>query len=86
MNADFYPTLANLIGAKTSHQILDGTDLSELLLSNAPIENRALFWHFPIYLQAYSANADQSQDPLFRTRPGTAMRKGQWKLIHFLRR
>lgn len=29
------------------------------------------------------SKADQSRDPLFRTRPGTTMRQGKWKLHHY---
>lgn len=83
VNADFYPTFMNLIGAPTPNQVLDGVDLSNLVLSGQPLDERAIYWHFPIYLQAYNPRADQSQDPLFRTRPGSAMRKGKWKLIHY---
>lgn len=83
INADFYPTLANVINADVSQQTLDGADLSLLWFNNQPLENRNLYWHFPIYLQAYNAKADQSRDPLFRTRPGSTMRQGKWKLHHY---
>ncbi|GEA13177.1 sulfatase [Alteromonas sp. KUL49] len=83
VNADFYPTLANIAGADVSRQVLDGVDLSSNWFYEKPIKPRALFWHFPIYLQAYNPSADQSRDPLFRTRPGTTMRKGRWKLHHY---
>ncbi|RDV27596.1 aryl-sulfate sulfohydrolase [Alteromonas aestuariivivens] len=83
INADFYPTLANLVNADVSNRVLDGVDLSRLWLDEQPIEPRNLYWHFPIYLQAYNPNADQSRDPLFRTRPGTTMRQGKWKLHHY---
>ncbi|WP_237716341.1 sulfatase [Catenovulum agarivorans] len=83
VNADFYPTFAKLIGADVSNQILDGADLSALLLEEKPLATRNLYWHFPIYLQAYSPIADQNRDPLFRTRPGSSMRQGNWKLHHY---
>nr|WP_298894688.1 sulfatase-like hydrolase/transferase [uncultured Altererythrobacter sp.] len=83
INADFYPTLSTLAQAERPRQVLDGMDLSGLLLGNEAIQNRDLFWHFPVYLQAHNGFIDQAQDPLFRTRPGTAMRSGNWKLIHY---
>nr|WP_224745796.1 sulfatase [Neiella litorisoli] len=83
INADFYPTLANLIGADVSNQVLDGVDLSGLWFEQQAIAERNLYWHFPIYLQAYNPKADQSKDPLFRTRPGSTMRQGKWKLHHY---
>ena len=42
-----------------------------------------LFWHFPIYLQAYSQAKDDGRDPLFRTRPGSTILYKNWKLHHY---
>ena len=47
------------------------------------IEKRALFYHFPIYLQAYNVQEDNGTDPLFRTRPGSVIIKDKWKLHHY---
>ena len=44
---------------------------------------RPLFWHFPIYLQAYNVKDNENRDPLFRTRPGSVIRKGDWKLHYY---
>lgn len=83
INADFYPTLLSLANAKRPDQVLDGMDLSRVFLGRQKIETRDLFWHFPVYLQAHNGLTDQAQDPLFRTRPGSAIRSGDWKLIHY---
>ena len=83
INADFYPTLINITKAKKPRQTLDGMDLTELMLYRKSLADRTLYWHFPIYLEAYNARVDQGKDPLFRTRPGSALRKGKWKLIHY---
>jgi len=83
INADFYPTLVNLAKAELPNQVLDGVDLSGYLLGKGNIAERDLFWHFPVYLQAHHASTDQGQDPLFRTRPGSAIRSGDWKLIQY---
>ena len=40
----------------------------------------ALYWHFPAYLQG---KAEGARDEHFRTRPGAAMRAGDWKLIEY---
>ena len=82
-NMDVYPTLKNILdpGAPADPQ-LDGRDLAPLF-RNQPLEERALFWHFPIYLQAYNPKEDDGKDPLFRTRPGSVIRKGRWKLHHY---
>ncbi|MFA3792002.1 sulfatase [Aliiglaciecola sp. SL4] len=83
INADFYPTLLTLGKAEQPNQALDGVDLTDLLLNQQAINSRDLFWHFPVYLQAHHARTDQGQDPLFRTRPGSAIRSGDWKLIQY---
>ncbi len=54
-----------------------------LLTQSGQIPDRTLFWHFPVYLQAYAGIADDSHDPLFRTRPGSALRQGKWKLHEY---
>ena len=83
INADFYPTLLSFANAEQPKQVLDGVDLSEILLEQKAPKSRDLFWHFPVYLQAHHAPTDQGQDPLFRTRPGSAIRSGDWKLLHY---
>lgn len=81
---DFYPTLleaASIMPEKD--QILDGESLFPLMLENKKLSREALYWHFPIYLQAYNPRKDQARDPLFRTRPGSVMRMGKWKLHEY---
>ena len=45
--------------------------------------DRTLFWHFPIYLQKYSGKRDDAHDNKFRTRPGSIVRSGKWKLHEY---
>jgi arylsulfatase A-like enzyme len=83
---DLYPTLLNLLQVPSSTLPLQGTDLSNVVLGEKPAIaqiDRSLFWHFPIYLEAYNGIDDDSRDSLFRTRPGTIMRKGNWKLHEY---
>lgn len=81
---DFYPTLMELAGvASTSEAVLDGESLVSLITKNKTLLREELFWHFPIYLEAYDPKKDEAQDSLFRTRPGSAMRSGDWKLIEY---
>jgi arylsulfatase A-like enzyme len=80
IGVDFYPTFLAAAGVAVPHgKLLDGMDLMPLLTQTGTLPKRALYWHFPIYLQG---NND-SHDPLFRTRPGTAMRLGKWKLHEY---
>lgn len=84
IGVDFYPTFLDVAGLPVSQgKILDGVSLMPLLTQNGPFPDRALFWHFPVYLQAYAGAVDDSHDPLFRTRPGSAMRYGKWKLHEY---
>ena len=80
---DFYPTLASLAGVAGAPPNLDGTDLSQLLLAGKPLAERTLFWHFPLYLEGYRNTDAESRDPLFRTRPGSTLRRGKWKLHEY---
>ncbi|MCC5938251.1 MAG: sulfatase [Lunatimonas sp.] len=81
---DFFPTIRNIVSGKVSsvNDTLDGMDLTPLF-GQKEIQERALFWHFPIYLEAYNPKEDGGRDPLFRTRPGSAVRMGKWKLHHY---
>jgi arylsulfatase A-like enzyme len=81
-NLDFYPTLQNIVQPEKRATILDGLDLNPILKEGKTI-NRDLFFHFPIYLQKYSKGNDGSRDPLFRTRPGSVIISGKWKLHHY---
>lgn len=79
---DFYPTLMELTD-KESPSTLDGLSLWPLLTGKEELPERALYFHFPVYLQAYRAGFDDGRDPLFRTRPGSVVRKGKWKLHYY---
>lgn len=81
---DFYPTFLDAAGLPAPEgKQLDGVSLVPLLTGAAPIPERTLFWHFPVYLQKYSGVDDESHDPLFRTRPGSSLRQGKWKLHEY---
>ncbi len=83
-NLDFYPTILEIAGIeKPKGKILDGQSILPVLTGKGTLDERPLFWHFPIYLEAYLKEGNQTQDPLFRTRPGSAIRLGDWKLIQY---
>ena len=69
-SVDFYPTFAELAGSELSEsQKIDGESFVSLLDEEAPQEERAIFWHYPVYHHGV---------------PASAVRKGDWKLIHLL--
>lgn len=81
---DFYPTFLEASGLPVPEgKALDGCSLFPLLEQKGGFPERALFWHFPIYLQRYAGAGDDSHDPLFRTRPGSVVRLGKWKLHEY---
>ena len=83
INIDFFPTLMEIIGRNNSGQDLDGISLWPILSGKTHSLERPIYFHFPIYLQAYKAGYDDGRDPLFRTRPGSVIREGDWKLHYY---
>lgn len=84
INLDFYPTLMDMIGGSEAPDDLDGISLWPLLSGKThALKRGSLYFHFPIYLQAYQAGYDDGRDPLFRTRPGSVIRDGDWKLHYY---
>jgi len=80
-NLDFYPTILEVAGIeKPADKILDGKSILPILKGKGTLKERPLFWHFPIYLEGGN---EETQDPVFRTRPGSAIRLGDWKLIQY---
>jgi arylsulfatase A-like enzyme len=76
---DIFPTLCEIAGATVNADWkLDGISLVRAL-DGADINlERAIFWHFPGYLDTPVL---RGRDPIFRTRPVTVMRKGDYKLF-----
>lgn len=68
---DFFPTILSQANINISkNTIIDGVDLSKLLINNGKIDRKELFWHYPHYHGSGWT-------------PGAAIRKGNWKLIEF---
>ncbi len=80
-NLDFYPTIKKLVGYNKQID-LDGEDISPIF-NGKKFSERELYFHFPVYLEAYNVHKDNGTDPLFRTRPGTVVIKDNWKLHHY---
>ncbi|MEJ7768242.1 MAG: sulfatase [Chitinophagaceae bacterium] len=81
-NLDFYPTILDILSIKPVNAKLDGISFLPVL-KGGTLAERPLYWHFPIYLQAYDSDSDDGRDPVFRTRPGAAVRLGDWKLHEY---
>ena len=84
ISTDFYPTFVELAGTKPpGNYPLDGRSLVSLMEGGEELEREAIFWHFPAYLESYKGLREASRDSIFRTRPVSVIRKGDWKLLHF---
>lgn len=69
-SVDFLPTLAELSGSgMPAGQALDGISLVKIMEGGEADQERALFWHYPVY---------------HHDSPASAIRRGPWKLIHHL--
>lgn len=77
INQDLYPTFVDVAGARPpAGTTLDGESLLPLLRGGDALRRQAVFWHFPGYLDNPVL---RGRDPVFRTRPVTVVRKGDWK-------
>ncbi len=85
IGVDLFPTICAVTGVAPPRQHeCDGVDLLPLLRGEAEeLAERDLYWHFPAYLQSYANVFDEQRDPLFRSRPCAAIRRGPWKLIEY---
>ncbi|MCA9174996.1 MAG: sulfatase [Planctomycetales bacterium] len=85
IQVDLFPTICELAGAELPKQPLDGLSLAPLLRGEREtLGGRPLYWHFPAYLQSYGGpHIDEQRDPLFRSRPCSVIRLGDWKLHQY---
>lgn len=83
IGVDLYPTICEIANAPLpKDQPLDGVSLVPLFRGEEKWPERALYWHFPAYLQSYQV-WDEQRDPLFRSRPCSIIRRGDWKLHQY---
>jgi len=76
---DLFPTfLAAAGGTVPKGAVLDGESIVPLLKGTDGLKRQAIFWHFPGYL---NNPVIRGRDPVFRTRPVSVIRKGDWKLL-----
>jgi arylsulfatase A-like enzyme len=78
INVDLFPTFLAAAGAAVPEgKLLDGESLWPLLTGSGGLQRRSIFWHFPGYLDN---PVIRGRDPVFRTRPVSVIRQGDWKL------
>ena len=83
INLDIFPTILEYAGINKEQYDVDGVSLRLVLEEKVSQLDRPLFWHFPIYLAVYSVHDNENRDSLFRTRPGSVIRYGKWKLHYY---
>lgn len=87
IQVDFMPTIAEIAAVPIpAGKQFDGVSIAPVLTgAKEHLEKRALFWHFPIYLQASGRKKADfvTHDRWFRTRPGSVIRSGKWKLHEY---
>ena len=85
INLDLFPTFLAAAGAPVpAGKVLDGESLLPLLRGTGTLQRRAIFWHFPGYLnQPVIRGRDIDVRDGFRSRPVTVMNEGGWKLHLF---
>lgn len=87
-SVDFMPTFAELAGASLpTNQPVDGRSFVKILQGHTALQNRAIFWHYPLYLSGSGYNQVlpvYSTDKMnWRAVPSSVIRKGDYKLIHY---
>jgi arylsulfatase A len=71
IGTDLFPTFAEVAGISLKGAgVIDGKSLVPVLTGKKPLKREALYWHYPHY---HTEGA----------RPHSAIRQGDWKLIHF---
>lgn len=69
-SVDYHPTFAELAGTELpANQVIDGLSFVNILAGGEQDKDRVAFWHYPVY---------------HHDSPASAIRKGDWKLIHYL--
>jgi arylsulfatase A-like enzyme len=87
-SVDFMPTFAELSGASLpTNQPVDGRSFTKVLQGQATLQNRAIFWHYPLYLSGAGYNKAlpvYGTDKMnWRAVPSSVIRKGDYKLIYY---
>lgn len=87
-SVDFMPTFAEIAGASLPiNQPVDGRSFTKVLQGKSVLQNRAIFWHYPLYLSGSGYNKVlpiYGTDKLnWRAVPSSVIRKGDYKLIYY---
>lgn len=77
IGTDFFPTFLEVAGVESSENVQgDGESMLQLMKGGSTLDRDAIFWHFPMYLEAGAKD--------WLVKPWSAIRTGDYKLIEFL--
>lgn len=93
-SVDMMPTFAELADVSLpSIQPVDGVSIVPVLKGKGvkKLNNRAMFWHFPLYLEGggdktyipLTADGKAGEGEGWRAIPGSSMIKGDWKVVNY---
>ena len=87
-SVDLMPTFAEMAGASLpTNQPVDGRSFTKVLQGQAALQNRAIFWHYPLYLTGAGYNkvlpVYGTDEMNWRAVPSSVIRKGDYKLIYY---
>ncbi|TKG93925.1 sulfatase [Puteibacter caeruleilacunae] len=84
---DFLPTFAEISASSLpKHQPVDGASIVSLLKGKERLNDRAMFFHFPLYLTGKHRGVLPTYDGeknYWAAVPSTTMIRGEWKLIYY---
>ncbi len=82
ISQDLYPTFLAAAGAAVPKgKVLDGESILPLLEEKGTLQRKAIFWHFPGYLDnATTRGREIDTKAGFRSRPVSVIHEGDWKL------
>lgn len=90
-SVDLLPTLVELAGGKLpASQPVDGKSFAPLLRGEKALAERAIYWHYPLYLAGNNRTnfvpyrgGERLKGAGWRVTPSGAVREGDWKLVEF---
>ena len=85
IGSDLFPSFVDILEEDPQEYSFDGRSITPLLKGDT-LPQRALYWHFPAYLEMYKgdrAYEDAHDKPWFRTTPVGVIRRGDWKLLEY---
>ena len=87
-SVDFMPTFTDLSGALLpTNQPVDGRSFTKVLRGKPDLQNRAIYWHYPLYLSGSGYNkvllVYATNKMIWRAGPSSVIRKSDYEIIYY---